>query len=43
MLVHGNACKVFDGISERDAVLWNTIIFGLVRKGWLEDGIMIWL
>ncbi|WOH02819.1 hypothetical protein DCAR_0522209 [Daucus carota subsp. sativus] len=37
----GYACKVFDGIPERDAVLWNTMISGLVRKGWLEDGIRV--
>ena len=37
----GYTYMVFDGILERDAVLWNKMISGLVRKGWLEDGIKV--
>ncbi|KAL8145251.1 pentatricopeptide repeat-containing protein At4g30700 isoform X2 [Apium graveolens] len=37
----GYACKVFDGIPDPDTVLWNTMISGLVRKGFLEEGIRV--
>lgn len=37
----GHAYKVFDGIPERDSVLWNTMISGLVRNCCFEESIRV--
>nr|XP_043622169.1 pentatricopeptide repeat-containing protein At3g05340 [Erigeron canadensis] len=33
-----DACKLFDEMSLRDSVSWNTIISGFFRKGFINDG-----
>ncbi|KAK7351459.1 hypothetical protein VNO77_10943 [Canavalia gladiata] len=33
----GNACKVFEQMTERDAVSWNSLIFGHARLGQMES------
>ncbi|CAK9175257.1 unnamed protein product [Ilex paraguariensis] len=37
----GHAYKVFEGISEPDRVLWNTMISGLVRNCCFEESILV--
>ncbi|KAH0652152.1 hypothetical protein KY289_029830 [Solanum tuberosum] len=37
----GHAYKVFDGIPERDSVLWNTMVSGLVRNCCFEESIQV--
>ncbi|XP_057487774.1 pentatricopeptide repeat-containing protein At4g30700-like isoform X1 [Actinidia eriantha] len=37
----GYACKVFDEIPERDTVLWNTVISGLVKNCFFEKSLRV--